>query len=726
MSTFYSGLKFLRLWYSIVALFWTGFLVVFSIEFLLFLFLDMTHMGEGDVGALKVAIGIGLLVSFPTFIFGVASALVLAGQFVSESWNGHLLLKQLSIGYIDLVLIDWFSFVIYIGAPVFTIAGCILAGVENWWEITILVWFTAVSIFYTLFSVHVVVYELKGNADVTRNYWKEKGRDLSHFPLLGRMIPLRQAHVYGGIRNSTYLVRGKMENSFRSGRESDQLNVAQQLSEREMISSGKTLYCHIVSLKIFQTLGMFQPLSEPKRLHTNDEVQDAVVFVTRHTWSMEAVYCRPSSSPYVAAVGDPQALTKRQIRSSIVCASVAELMYTIVVAAFFVWLGLTGWVLAICILLFSVSLIPSIRKNYLTMKILSKQLKDNQGDDADEGVFQVWESHRVTTPTKCFRWVLFAFEHFFLLVWPVVSLVFLGNVAILVIFVIVSMISLARSYLTAAVILEETGRMDLIDGKEGTPVNWVNKSRLNVIVTKITKSHNKTVWANFLTIFFLVFFALHILALGTTSTGGSNAGGKGEDFITYLPDYEYRGNGGNTIPYPTCTFGSDSVFRSGDEYTRRDLADYVFLTVIAYLDENVTQSHLDQWFDFEHQVYSPHKVFDNNDAVLRTREKLGSDSSVVYKAISFPTEEDKSSIIVTIRGSQTAWDFLTDAQLWTGAVLFQSLRFFLPFGQVWTPLFPWLIWGISYLESSSLSRISFYKETTRALQYLQQEEFNID
>jgi len=79
--------------------------------------------------------------------------------------------------------------------------------------------------------------------------------------------------------------------------------------------------------------------------------------------------------------------------------------------------------------------------------------------------------------------------------------------------------------------------------------------------------------------------------------------------------------------------------------------------------------------------------------------------------------------MVTIRGSLNTYDFLTDAQLWMAAVLLQCVRFFLPFGQVWTPVMPYFIEAISWLESDSLSTISFYNETTGFLEFLKQDSF---
>lgn len=40
---------------------------------------------------------------------------------------------------------------------------------------------------------------------------------------------------------------------------------------------------------------------------------------------------------------------------------------------------------------------------------------------------------------------------------------------------------------------------------------------------------------------------------------------------------------------------------------------------------------------------------------------------------------------MSIRGTQNAWDMLTDAQLWSAAAMMQMHRELLPLGTIWTP-----------------------------------------
>jgi lipase ATG15 len=73
---------------------------------------------------------------------------------------------------------------------------------------------------------------------------------------------------------------------------------------------------------------------------------------------------------------------------------------------------------------------------------------------------------------------------------------------------------------------------------------------------------------------------------------------------------------------------------------------------------------------------------------------------------------DPSFGVVAVRGSTTAWEFLTDAQLWLGSALLVLLRGFLPFGSAWTPILHQVLIALTFVESTSLERVALYKQTT--------------
>jgi lipase ATG15 len=165
--------------------------------------------------------------------------------------------------------------------------------------------------------------------------------------------------------------------------------------------------------------------------------------------------------------------------------------------------------------------------------------------------------------------------------------------------------------------------------------------------------------------------------------------------------------------------------------------DFAFLAGLAYRSENLTQSQLDGWFQGEAE--------DRQDVVTQWRTTVNN-SQVSMKLISFPGQSNFSYVSSTwsctprcfvsslfvclislahryvhcqVRGTTNSWDALTDAQLWSGAILMQILRFFLPAGEVWTPIIDRLIYVLSYLQSASIDEVSFYRDTTSFVKYLQ-------
>lgn len=163
----------------------------------------------------------------------------------------------------------------------------------------------------------------------------------------------------------------------------------------------------------------------------------------------------------------------------------------------------------------------------------------------------------------------------------------------------------------------------------------------------------------------------------------------------------YERNEDNNILYPTCQIG-----RGFDVPTdpQSALIDFTFLAKLAYHDRNVTQTTLDEWF-------GSGVVIDENIVDFRkTFHEQYRETAVTYKHFNF-TQDGITKNIVAIRGTSNGWDALADAQLWASASLSQMLRFMLPIGEIWTPIFPYLIYLVSVIQADSLDEVAYYKET---------------
>ena len=139
---------------------------------------------------------------------------------------------------------------------------------------------------------------------------------------------------------------------------------------------------------------------------------------------------------------------------------------------------------------------------------------------------------------------------------------------------------------------------------------------------------------------------------------------------------------------------------------------YAFLAGLAYTtDNNITQDNLNEYFNVS--------ATDEADIVSNYRKEAGTSSHVSFKLVTVPTNNQTGTFAyVLIRGTTNNWDMLTDAQLWSAAALMQVLRELLPVGSAWTPIIHKLIDAITFVESESLQRVSFYKDTTKFVEYV--------
>lgn len=340
-----------------------------------------------------------------------------------------------------------------------------------------------------------------------------------------------------------------------------------------------------------------------------------------------------------------------------------------------------------------------------------------------EAVYFVEERYRITRPSKRFVMTIFAVEVFLFFVYPVVSLFAVDNYPLAIIFIVVSGISMLRYYVNAAIVLEETGHMNVVDGKSEKEI-WKNQSRLNEIIGNITRGRSRGMWLAVLGTFGFVFVALFLGAVGTEVDSLATF----DLPFTYTDAFYYEQK--DSLRYPTCQLTSDlgeknplqsmagmclrSFYLSQWNYNHSIAlfvppTDYAFLAGLAYRGTNVTQRELDGWFQGA--------AVDRDEVVAAWDGQFG--SAVSFKLVSFPANGNFSFLL--IRGTTNHWDMLTDAQLWSAAFLMQGLRELLPLGAMWTPIIDELIHVITKLETESIARVSFYKDTTAFIRHLQND-----
>lgn len=173
---------------------------------------------------------------------------------------------------------------------------------------------------------------------------------------------------------------------------------------------------------------------------------------------------------------------------------------------------------------------------------------------------------------------------------------------------------------------------------------------------------------------------------------------------TIITDFYYEGQ--PSLHYQTCNFT-----RNIADTIPVSLADYVFLSLQAYQSTNETPGDLQMWFGSRGQV------LDRTDIVLEYRKNETPKSPVIYKLFT-EEKQGKTNAIVSIRGSQNEWDWLTNGQLWGAALFIQIVELVIPLGFLWHPVLDQIVNFLASVQSGTIEKVSYYKSVTAFVNYL--------
>mmetsp|Transcript_8665 Transcript_8665/g.13355 ORF Transcript_8665/g.13355 Transcript_8665/m.13355 type:complete len:1019 (+) Transcript_8665:68-3124(+) len=748
------GLSGLRFLYATVAMFMMGFLFVFCLQLLLFLFLGLVS-GSGLTSDQDFDYSqfYGTLASIPLFVYSLACALALATAFVGDAWNGSPFLDS-STKWKGFKM-QWINFSIYLGIPMMVAIISLFARTDSWWFYTAITWYSCVFALYCLFCVLVVYYEINGTMELIVKYkgYQEVNENSSFWDLLKYTLRLRQVQRYSGRTTVRYLVDGSMVVDARDSLRRDHDNQA----FRGMALDTKThesCYCKLTKWKKWQDWGWVEDTKDIRQFSI-DETRDVAPFVTSDTWSLEKMYCRSRKKKFIAVLNGPNALRPEQLLSSFVCALIGNLMVILFLTAFLIWFEVNAWTILFAIVVVIILMWSSVYQTINMYRTLKSQREQDQNDqtkkktdqdyydedNCNEIIYEVTEYYRINKITPKVGWTLLVLEVIFFYVWPVIALFVIGNYPIAVLFLITGIISLVRHYFNAASVLMEVGDMNILDEEitkqkaskahvvsarteEVIEEDFYEKSRLNLIVGKISHGNRRNVWIVTFAVFVGIFC---ILFVGAYQIGSSEGGGAIPQF---LPPQDFQYEKTEALPYPTCRMSSD-ISIPGLEDTA--LMDFVYLSYVAYTSStydstkapmNTTQEYLDAWF-------GPSLAIDQFNIVAKYRAENKVNSAVEFKLITFdkkqlPPEFNQTGFaVISIRGTNNGWDALSDAQLWSAAWLAQAVRFLLPFGEIWNPILESLIYVISQIQTTALKKVAYYQATTDFVNYVNRtSEFN--
>ena len=415
--------------------------------------------------------------------------------------------------------------------------------------------------------------------------------------------------------------------------------------------------------------GLYTELEEPKLQHDLDLVRGYTPYVTSSTWGLEKLYCRNHQTRYVAIVGGPAALNRRQVESSFACFFLGFLIQLFVSIAFMVWMKLRPGAIGIICAIYVLYFFQKIRKT-----IGLRQTYDKLEDDASaegKAIYQAKEINRITEPTDGLCWVFLSLEIVLMFLFPFSALVANGSAYIVIYFSIISIVTFVRRYLNSSIAIREFGSLEGIEddnvhqgtSAEALDEEYREKNRLGKIVADISSGRKKGFWQSVFVILMITACLLFVMALVNVT--------RVNDTMKSTTKFEYQG--GNNLEYASCSVLGE--FTAPDD-PAKFLVDFTFLSRLAYEDSNDTNRILNEWFDPSGN--GTVVAVDHEDVVQAFKNNYTSVDgvdAVSYKFLGFP----KAGVgVVAIKGSSNGWDAYTDAMLWSSAALAQCLRASVP------------------------------------------------
>lgn len=713
------GLFLTRANYAFFALLMIFILASVGIQVVLFVFLGIAsrtglhHIGEDLDSTGVVLVLTSSVFSLPVLIFGLANTMAIAWEFVKQNWNGHQFLKAViphELGYV----IDWISAIVYVYVPLVTCAVCLFVeSSSRWWFYTLVSCQVGAFIFFLAFYMVFIYKDMDLSLRLVKS---EKDRD----PCNSKSI--QSSHFVWNTAYTLWLWAMKLRYS---GKELvhytslDDYEVPQKekyinAKDREF-AFGSISFGSRLTLLLAKITPFYKVVNDPKRLFQVEEVYHNYVLRNKSSWALDRFFCRNERAPVTMAfVNGDQALTNAQKLSSTICFFAIILSKLLVLAAILVWFRFGIMVIIILVSLFTLTLLRDIINAFNLLHQVNKMGKQelyrreidssrnlNQSDEEEnKSFFSVHGQFQITEPSEGYCIFVFMVQLVLFFFFPVISLFVSGNVPVGILFTVLSMVTFSMGYLSSPVALGELGSTD---GLSGMYSNRREKWRSNHILKNtygISSGSARKVWTKVFLFFSIAFGALTVSAFFLQA-------GNGRDFgLRYTSDFEYKGKG--ALQYPSCEMSNGAV-----DTTSTKLLDYSFLSTLAYETKNITNTTLDTWFQDTNVINHEFIV----EAFRNEYEEQNSKSSVSYKFIGFP---DKSVAVVSVRGTLNLWDVMSDIQLWAGALISQLARSFIPVGNILTPLFEFLVEIVAKLESSSLEKVSFYKQTSAFLNHVKE------
>ena len=571
---------------------------------------------------------------------------------------------------------------VFLIAPITTAMVCLMSRTEEPWRITALVWAILIFITFCIWAFAVTYEEIKSCFMLVERCFpteeNEPNRLTRFVKTANRALLITQTKRYSGVRSQRYLVAG------------DEPSRNYTESELAPAESRTGCFSRFISLPCCSLL--FVPVDRPERIFKADEIRGIQPIMTKNNWSMQKYWCYGDSHQNTVLVtGGSSALSNEQMKYSVLCTFTGIIFATLLLIGFFVWLELGVAIYLLAAIIALLCCVYPLFWNSREMIKMYNQLKEDNIDEEDNErdtatMVNIWETAVITTPKTwlCYAFVLFEMVFFFL--WPFISMILMQNYNVAAVFFVLGFFNFLSRFFDASAMLSKHGSIssDLFTEESGGDNHHVSSYRLSEIVGGIINNKGRWVWTwIFVLVFLLVWFMVSASQGSADYVTAEQRGPRPP--ILLVNDFYYAGV--NNLAYPTCKLtkgfefpGVDSLNSQTVGIVSSDLGDYSFLSAMAYEKSIVNNYTLKEWF-------GEGEVIDEVEYVSQWRIDSSTEESPVYfKLFSVPKV---NSAVVSIRGSETMFDWLANAHLWFASGTAQLVKWLTPFG--WSKYFLFVI-----------------------------------
>lgn len=571
------------------------------------------------------------------------------------------------------------SFRVFLIAPITTAMVSLMAGSSAPWRITGLVWAILILITFAFWALAVTYKEILACFLLVEKCFPLEEEEPNKFKrflkIANRALLITQTKRYSGTKRQRYLVAD------------DDLTTSYTNSDIKPIESRTRCFSRLVSLKCCTKINTFDSVDPPRKVLEADEILGYQPIMTKTNWSMQKFWCSGDSHQRTLLVtGGPSALSGEQMKFSVLCTFISVILATLLLIGYLVWMefGLAIYLIAAVIAL--LCCVWPLFVNSREMLKLYDELKEGNNDEEDNErgsntMMNVWERVVISEPKPWLCYAFVAFEVVFFFLWPFISLV-LKNGPIGVVFFVLGFFNFLWRYFDASSVLSKYGTIsdaEQLFDEESDGITHDKKYRFSQIVGSVIKNKGRWIWTWIFVLVFLVVWFMLSASQSESANPTITAEQRGpRPPILLLNDFYYPGV--DTLAYPTCKLTKGFEFPVLDGQSTKnvssDLADYSFLSAMAYEKESINQYTLQEWFGGG--------VVDEVDYVNKWRKESGTQSNPVYfKLFSAP---QVNSAVVSIRGSETMFDWLANLHLWFASGVAQIVKWLTPFGWSESPM----------------------------------------